>query len=197
MKNYLFQRIIKFICLVLILFQYQCGSTPVQEEVDATIPAGYKKEILESPRAVQGTTFTKGSRLIFDAEGNLRTATLGEDQTILDIGHKKVFPHVFKKGTMIQYREPKTTFGDPIKFPEIPKTVTIRKPVEVFGFTFGPGSTFIFPTEGKKPYLGIAIERTFYDLEVNGKKIPSGSTVLLFEEKDKIRVLNKGVWDPI
>ncbi len=187
------------ISLLILSLAYCASSTtqPTVTQVDNTLPLGYKKEILDSPKVVQGTTFSKGSQLIFDGDGFLRTAVLGEDQPILDISHKKFFPHIFKKETMIQYKEPKTTFGDPIKFPEIPKTVTTRKPVEVFGFTFGPGSTFIFPTEAKKPYLGIAIERTFSDLEINGKKVPSGSTILLFEEKDKIRVLNKGIWEPI
>jgi hypothetical protein len=191
----------KYIAISLLLFSLiYCASsekTPVVSQVDSTIPAGYKKEILDSPKVVQGTTFSKGSQLIFDADGFLRTAVLGEDQPILDIAHKKFFPHVFKKDTIIQYKEPKTTFGDPIKFPEIPKTVTTRKTVEVFGFSFGPGSTFIFPTEAKKPYLGIAIEKTFTDIEINGKKVPSGSTILLFEEKTQIRVLNKGIWEPI
>ncbi|MCB1177183.1 MAG: hypothetical protein KDK36_06345 [Leptospiraceae bacterium] len=178
-----------------ILILLNCASTSTDDfPEDKTVPPGYKKEVLDSERKVNGTTFSKGSKLIFDEEGFLRTAVLGENQTIMDLTHKEDFPHVFTKGAMIQYKEPKTTFGDPVKFPEVPKSVTIRKPIEVFGYYFGPGSSFIFPAKGKLPYLGIAIERNFTDIEVDGKKIPSGNTVLLSKDKEKIRYLEKGEW---
>lgn len=188
------KKLFLFVCLLALS---SCGTTKEAEsKIESELPAGYKLEVLEGSRIVQGTTFSKGSKLIFDKDGFLRTATLGEDQSILDVNYKKNFPHTFKSGTMIQYKEPKNSFGDVIKFLEIPKTVTIRKPIEIYGLTFGPGTTVIFPTEGKRPFLGLAIERTQMELVLNGKKVPAGST-LLFEDKEKYKVLNKGEWEPL
>jgi hypothetical protein len=174
-----------------------CTGAQVQEEAEVSnLPAGFRLEVLSEPKVVQGTTFSKSSKLVFDQDNFLRTATLGEDQTILDVSYKKQFPHVFKAGTMIQYKEPKNSFGDVVKFLEIPKTITVRKPIDIFGNVFGPGTTLIFPTQGKKPFLGIAVERTQMELTLKGKKVAAGST-LLFLEKDEFRVLNKGEWDSL
>ena len=114
----------------------------------------------------------------------------------MDVNYKKNFPHVFKAGTILQYKEPKNSFGDVVKFLDVPKSITLTKPVEIYGLSFGSGTTIIFPTEGKKPFLGLAIERTREDLILKGKKIPAGST-LLFEDKDKYKVSNKGEWEPL
>ncbi|MCX8000551.1 MAG: hypothetical protein N3A69_16630, partial [Leptospiraceae bacterium] len=84
-------------------------------------------------------------------------------------------------------------FGDLYKNLDIPKTITTRKSTEIYGIVFEAGTTFIFPSEAKRAFLGIAVERTRSDLVISGKKIQSGSTVL-FEDKDKVKVLIKGEW---
>lgn len=167
--------------------------TPSSNETDESLPAGYRVEILSSPKLVNGTTFSKGSKLIFDKDGFLRTATLGEDQPIMDANYKKQMPHTFRAGSILQFKEPKNSFGDLNKNLDIPKSITTLKPTEIFGYTFEAGTNFIFPSENKKPFLGIAIERTRSDLIINGKKIQAGST-LLFEDKENVKILVKGEW---
>ncbi len=187
----------KFFLLTYLVNIVFCSTTQtIENKSQVELPEGYKTEVLISPKVVQGTTFSKGSTLVFDKDGFLRTATLGEDQTIMDVNYKKNFPHVFKAGTILQYKEPKNSFGEIVKFLDVPKSITIIKPVEIYGLSFGSGTTIFFPTEGKKPFLGLAIERTREDLILKGKKVPAGST-LLFEDKDKYKVLNKGEWEAL
>lgn len=186
---------IKYVLIFqLSVFLLGCASAEVPKSTEVQeLPKGYKEELLPSPRLVNGTTFSRGSKLIFDNEGFLRTAILGEDQPILDANYKKQMPHIFKSGSILQYKEPKNSFGDLNKNLDIPKTITIRKPTEIYGIQFEVGTTFIFPSEGKKAFLGIAVERTRSDLVIGGKKIQAGSTVL-FEDKDKVKILVKGEW---
>ncbi len=174
---------------------WACSSSGVQNPTSQTEvqPSDYRSEILSSTKLINGTTFSKGSKLIFDKDGFLRTATLGEDQTIMDANYKKQMPHTFRAGSILQFKEPKNSFGDLNKNLDIPKTITTIKPTEIFGYMFESGTTFIFPSENKKPFIGIAIERIRSDMIINGKKIQAGST-LLFEDKENVKVLVKGEW---
>jgi hypothetical protein len=193
--------IIRFLLSISILFLLNCSSPEVKEPETLAVP-GEVKKILSNPESVQGTTFTKGSDLTFNDKGYLLKAILGDAQAILDIKYAKAFPHKFPVGTLIQYNPPANTFGEPNAFPEFPKSITVRKPVSVYGYGFPAGSTFTVmappgtPKTRKDFVPGITVENSMYELTINGKKIPGGSTVF-FEDKDKAKQLKnpkKGEW---
>ncbi|MDX1958486.1 MAG: hypothetical protein SFU98_07935 [Leptospiraceae bacterium] len=191
----------KILILSLILSFISCASSS-ETAPEVVSPTGEKVKILDKDELILGTSFLKGTEITRDKNGNLKQAILNSEQALLDEKYSKAIPHKFPVGTIVLYSSPKNTFGEAIPYPEFPKSITVRKPVSVFGYGFPAGSSFSISTapgtpKNKKDAIpGIYVENTMYELTINGKKVQGGSTIFL-EDKDKAKQLKnpkKGEW---
>lgn len=151
------------------------------------------ERILTKSEVLQGTTFSAGSSIKTKDKGLLAYVTLGADQAIADVNYGKVFPYVFKKGTLLQY-------NDSIIFekPEMPSVITINEKHTIMGVDL-PGGTRIEPgvasgTMNDKPVYSVMFIQAQLgeDLVLKGKKFKAFEYIQIYPNK-KIVYRENGV----
>jgi hypothetical protein len=151
------------------------------------------ERILTKSEVIQGTTFTAGSSIKTKDKGLLSYVTLGADQTVADVNFGKVFPYVFKKGTLLEYQ-------DSIIFekPEMPSVITVNEKHTIMGVEV-PAGTRIKPgvasgTMGGKPVYSVM----FVQIEpgdalvIKGKKFNVGDYINIYPN-NVFKYFDKGV----
>lgn len=142
------------------------------------------ERVLSSNEVIQGTTFAAGSTIKTKDKGLLASVTLGADQPVADVNYGKVFPYVFKKGTLLQY-------NDSIIFekPEMPSVITINEKHKVMGVEL-PAMSRIEPgvasgTMGGKPVYSVMFIQAQLgeDTVIKGKKFKAFEYIQIYPDK--------------
>lgn len=143
-----------------------------------------KERVLAKSEVIQGTTFSAGTAIKTKDKGLLATVTLGADQAIADVNYGKAFPYVFKKGTLLEYR-------DSIIFakPEMPSVITINEKHKVMGVEL-PAGTRIEPgvasgTVGDKQVytVGFIQAQLGEDIAIKGRKFKAFEYIQIYPNK--------------
>lgn len=147
---------------------------------------------LEKDALFQGTTFKAGSQVYLSEAGQIEKVVLGQDQIITDKSFAQTFPHVWKKGTTLIY---KNIFADK-PMPEIPRTIFTVADQSVFGYVLPNNcelspSTMILTMGNKKEYEVSGIQVVCpTSFKIKGKEILSGKTIQI-HSKDKVTQYNE------
>ena len=140
--------------------------------------------ILAKSEVIQGTTFSAGTSIKTKDKGLLASVTLGADQAIADVNYGKAFPYLFKKGTLLEYR-------DSIIFakPEMPSVITINEKHVVMGVEL-PAGTRIEPgvasgtMDGKPVYSVMFIQAQLgEDAVIKGKQFKAFEYIQIYPGK--------------
>ncbi|MDF3821331.1 hypothetical protein P3G55_15615 [Leptospira sp. 96542] len=148
--------------------------------------------ILEKDTIFQGTTFKSGSQIYLSHAGQIEKIVLNEDQVITDLSFGKSFAHVWKKGTILIYKN--LLAGR--QMPEIPNKIISTMDQTLFDHQIptncelSPSSMILTMGQNKKydvTNIQIICPKPF---RIKGKEIQAGTAVQIYS-KNKVTQYNE------